>query len=245
MRRQRRQQVVHRPSRTARRPSRARARAIAASCCAGVRPARSGATSPSAIGVLEAGDAHHEELVEVRRGDRRELEALEQRRRGVGGFFEHALVEREPRQLAVEEQLGSLRRASPAHDATPAAGDHDAGARTPRSSMSARAVRGQPLHRQVAGALELEHPGARPAARSVTSCTFCRCSASSALARRRIAASLLTTHAILAVERHVRQVRLLRQRRGGGSGRCSRRRAMSSRDRPKISAAVEEVLVCL
>ena len=60
---------------------------------------------------LEAGDAHHEELVEIRRGDRRELDPLEQRRRRVGRFLEHALVEREPRQLAVDE---AARRGRPA-----------------------------------------------------------------------------------------------------------------------------------
>ena len=46
--------------------------------------------------LLQAGDADHEELVEVRRGDRRELDALEQRIRRVGRFLEHALVEGEP-----------------------------------------------------------------------------------------------------------------------------------------------------
>ena len=44
-----------------------------------------------------------------------ELEALEQRRARVLRFFEHALVEREPRQLAVDEQAGPLA----AHACTP------------------------------------------------------------------------------------------------------------------------------
>jgi hypothetical protein len=54
---------------------------------------------------LEARDAHHEELVEVAREDREEVGALEQRQRVVLGELEHALVEREPRQLAVEESV--------------------------------------------------------------------------------------------------------------------------------------------
>ena len=56
--------------------------------------------------VVQAGDAHHEELVEVVRRDRGELQALEQRDVGVLGELEHALVELQPRQLAVEVQLG-------------------------------------------------------------------------------------------------------------------------------------------
>ena len=76
---------------------------MAASCWLGVSPARSGEVSPSATACLQAGDADHEELVEVRRRDGGELDALEQRHRRVGGFLEHALVERQPRQLAVDE----------------------------------------------------------------------------------------------------------------------------------------------
>ena len=81
--------------------------------------------------VLQPRHAHHEELVEVRRHDRRELRALEQRVRLVGGLFRHPLVEGEPGELAVEEELrralalraGPRRRgARPAavHDWTPA-----------------------------------------------------------------------------------------------------------------------------
>src|SRR5204863_6312258 len=54
--------------------------------------------------VVQTGDAHHEELVEVRRPDREELRALEQWDRLVLGELEHAVVEVEPRQLAVGEQ---------------------------------------------------------------------------------------------------------------------------------------------
>ena len=51
----------------------------------------------------QAGDAHHEELVEVRGEDRAELDALEQRLRLVGREVEDARVELDPRELAVEE----------------------------------------------------------------------------------------------------------------------------------------------
>ncbi len=54
--------------------------------------------------VVQAGHAHHEELVEVLRGDRAELHALEQGHALVLGQLEHARVELQPRQLAVEVQ---------------------------------------------------------------------------------------------------------------------------------------------
>ena len=41
-------------------------------------------------------DPHHEELVEIRRGYRDELRALEQRRIGIDGFFDHPFVECQP-----------------------------------------------------------------------------------------------------------------------------------------------------
>ena len=56
--------------------------------------------------VEQARDAHHEELVEVRRADRTETNALEQRLVGIGGEIEHAAVELQPRELPVEEPLG-------------------------------------------------------------------------------------------------------------------------------------------
>ena len=55
--------------------------------------------------VEQAGHANHEELVEVRREDRAELDALEQRLAGVGGEVEDALVQVQPRQLPVQEGL--------------------------------------------------------------------------------------------------------------------------------------------
>ena len=57
--------------------------------------------------VVDAGDADHEELVEVGDEDRQELHALDQRQRLVLGELEHAVVEVEPRELAVDEQPGS------------------------------------------------------------------------------------------------------------------------------------------
>ena len=52
--------------------------------------------------LLQARHAHLEELVEVGAEDREELRALEQRQRGVLGEREHARVELEPGELAVE-----------------------------------------------------------------------------------------------------------------------------------------------
>ena len=172
-------------------------------------PARSGVVSPSSIALLEAGDPHHEELVEVRRGDRRELDPLEQRRRRVGRLLEHALVEREPRQLAVDEQRAVVGAARPSCT-TPARADHELPAEHLGEHVGARRRR-QPLHREVARAVELEDPRCVRARTSRRSLTFCRCSASSALATRRIAASLLTISRSCAIERDVRQVALLRQ----------------------------------
>ena len=53
--------------------------------------------------ILQAGDPHHEELVEDRRDDPAELDALEQRLVRIGGELEHAPHEVDLRQLAVEE----------------------------------------------------------------------------------------------------------------------------------------------
>ncbi|MET3801824.1 hypothetical protein ABID70_001779 [Clavibacter michiganensis] len=52
---------------------------------------------------LEAGDADHEELVEVAREDGEEVGALEDRQLRVLGELQHAAVEGQPAQLAVEE----------------------------------------------------------------------------------------------------------------------------------------------
>ena len=52
--------------------------------------------------VLQAGHANLEELVEVRRRDAEELEALEQRHARVHRLLQHAQIERKLRQLAVD-----------------------------------------------------------------------------------------------------------------------------------------------
>ncbi len=49
-------------------------------------------------------DANHEELVEIRAGDREELHTLEQRVRGVARLCQNALVELQPTELAVDIQ---------------------------------------------------------------------------------------------------------------------------------------------
>jgi hypothetical protein len=60
--------------------------------------------------IVMARHAHHEELVEVRAVDRQELDALEQRHAVVLGELQHAVVEVEPRQLAIRVQLGRVER---------------------------------------------------------------------------------------------------------------------------------------
>ena len=55
--------------------------------------------------ILQRGDAHLKELVEVRRGDRTELGPLEQRDADFGRQVEHPLVERQPTQFAVDEPV--------------------------------------------------------------------------------------------------------------------------------------------
>ncbi len=54
----------------------------------------------------QAGDPHHVEFVEVVGGDREEAQPLEQRMVGVAGFVQHALIEGEPGQLAIDEAVG-------------------------------------------------------------------------------------------------------------------------------------------
>jgi hypothetical protein len=56
---------------------------------------------------VEARHAHHEELVEVGRVDRQELQALEQRVAIVLGLVQDAPAEVQVRELAVQVQLGS------------------------------------------------------------------------------------------------------------------------------------------
>ncbi len=60
---------------------------------------------------LEAGDADHEEFVEIGAGDRQEAQPLQQRMGAVAGLLQHAAVEREPAQLPVEIALAPVGRA--------------------------------------------------------------------------------------------------------------------------------------
>ena len=57
--------------------------------------------------VLQPRDAHLEELVEIAREDRDELDALEQRARRVLRLRENAACKFEPRELAVQEAVRS------------------------------------------------------------------------------------------------------------------------------------------
>ena len=59
---------------------------------------------------LEAGHADHEELVEVAGEDREVTHPLEQRQAGVLGQLQDALVEPQPRELAIEEPVGVVRQ---------------------------------------------------------------------------------------------------------------------------------------
>ena len=83
-----------------------RSRTSASACC-GVRPSGERTLTRAITWSSRPGDAHHEELVEVRREDRAELHALEQRLARVGGEVEDAVVQVEPRELAVEERRGA------------------------------------------------------------------------------------------------------------------------------------------
>ena len=88
----------------ARRQARGRDRCTAANCCDGVKPARSARARRLLCHDRIGRHADHEELIEVRRSNRGELEPLEQRRRRIARLVEDALVERQPGQLAIDEQ---------------------------------------------------------------------------------------------------------------------------------------------
>ena len=72
---------------------------------AGVDPGGAGDRHAGLDAPLEAGHADHEVLVEVRGEDPEEPGPLEDRYRPVLGLLEHALVEREPAELAVREAV--------------------------------------------------------------------------------------------------------------------------------------------
>ncbi len=72
----------------------------------GVAPSgTSRATAPARMLLVQPGHPDHEELVQVARVDGAELQPLQQRHRGVLGQLEHPIIEGQPRQLPVEEEL--------------------------------------------------------------------------------------------------------------------------------------------
>ena len=67
------------------------------------QPVRVGTRLPFGQQQLQAADAHHRELVQVRRRDREELEPFEQRDRRIAGLIQHPLIELQPTQFTIEE----------------------------------------------------------------------------------------------------------------------------------------------
>src|SRR5207248_66184 len=63
---------------------------------------------------FQAGNAHHEELVEVVGRDRKKAHALERRVADVLRLLEHAAIEVEPGQLTIDVTLGTRQKV--AHD---------------------------------------------------------------------------------------------------------------------------------
>ena len=70
-------------------------------------PVRAAGEDAGAHLPLEAGDPHHEELVEIVRGDRKEADPLEKRMLGIVSLLEDSPVEVEPRQLAIDVKIRS------------------------------------------------------------------------------------------------------------------------------------------
>ena len=75
-------------------------------CLGGGGPVLGGVLHAGLDLVVQAGDAHHVVLVEVGCVDRAELHTLQQRQLVVLGELQHALVEIQPRDLAVEVERG-------------------------------------------------------------------------------------------------------------------------------------------
>ena len=154
------------------------------SCSAGVRP--SGLLGDHVLADLadQAGDADHEELVEIVGRDRQEPQLLEQRMVLVRGLLQHAPVELQPGQLAVDEALGSVqqrrcRRARPPPKARPAA----------RASRTTRRLRRTVLARPLS-LLPLASP-CRPRYDEITTIMYQKCldpreSATTSLAMARV-----------------------------------------------------------
>ena len=85
--------------------SRSTSAPIASSCWPGVSPSIERSSTPEQLVRLEPGDPDHEEFVEIVGRDRQEAKPLEQRVARVARLIEHAPVERQPAQLAVEIAL--------------------------------------------------------------------------------------------------------------------------------------------
>jgi hypothetical protein len=64
-----------------------------------------GRAVPGPDAALQPRHAHHEELVQVGAENGEELHALEQWDARIPGLFEHATIELEPGQLAIDEGL--------------------------------------------------------------------------------------------------------------------------------------------
>ena len=75
-----------------------------------MRPSADALLDAGELLALEAGDPDHEEFVEIAARDGQEAQPLEQRVGGVARFLEHAAVERQPAQLAVEITRSGLGR---------------------------------------------------------------------------------------------------------------------------------------
>ena len=71
----------------------------------GHAPGDAGHGQTSVDAALEAGDADHEELVEVGREDREEPDAFEKRDLRIRGEVEDAFVEGQPAEFAIEEAI--------------------------------------------------------------------------------------------------------------------------------------------
>ena len=85
--------------------SRSASSSIAVSCWRGGHAVGGAFLDAQRLVRLQAGDADHEEFVEVAGRDRQEAQPLEQRMMRVARFLQHAPVEGQPAQLAIEIAL--------------------------------------------------------------------------------------------------------------------------------------------
>ena len=105
------------------------------------------------VAAFEARDPHHVELVEIRREDRQELGALQQRQRRVGGQRQHPGVEVQPAQFPVEVAVLGQRVVDEASVASAVAAGGASGAALPsdtqlgvgRSSLGFGHTRSSPM----------------------------------------------------------------------------------------------------